>query len=281
MASPALQLTPEQWDQYAQLELLRRKRERSGLSLCDFVPAIGTKAERYQAPVHLEPFPSLFERTEREPLQVLLSVPPRHSKTETILHGVSRRLLRRPDTKIAYISFGTTVAWEKSRRAYDLALRSGVDLAPSHGRPSPAKWRTAAGGCFYATGVGGPLTSLGFDLIIVDDPHKGRTEAESPTLRRKTQEWFSGTAYNRLEPAGSIIVCHTRWHLDDLIGYIAGHDARESLAAGIPRDPAGAQAGRQRALARAMAAGAAREAASRDDPVRLVLAVYVQPASAR
>jgi phage terminase large subunit-like protein len=56
------------------------------------------------------------------------------------------------------------------------------------------------------------------NLLIVDDPIKNREEAESATYREKVWEWFTSTAMSRLTPNGSVIVVHTRWHPDDLIG---------------------------------------------------------------
>jgi predicted phage terminase large subunit-like protein len=53
-----------------------------------------------------------------------------------------------------------------------------------------------------------------------DDPHKNWQEAQSPTIRKTIKDWFDSTFYTRLEPGGTIIVLHTRWHEDDLIGYL-------------------------------------------------------------
>lgn len=75
-------------------------------------------------------------------------------------------------------------------------------------------------GAFYAVGVGGPLTGRGAHLLLIDDPVKNREEADSETIRRKTREWYTSTAYTRLMPGGKIIVIQTRWHEDDLSGWL-------------------------------------------------------------
>jgi predicted phage terminase large subunit-like protein len=54
--------------------------------------------------------------------------------------------------------------------------------------------------------------------MLVDDPHKGRAEAESSARREDVWEWFNDDALSRLEPHGSCIVTQTRWHTDDLAG---------------------------------------------------------------
>ena len=68
------------------------------------------------------------------------------------------------------------------------------------------------------TGVGGPLTGKGANLLIVDDPVKNAEEAASETRRQKAWEWWTSTAYTRLEPDGVAILIMTRWHQDDLAG---------------------------------------------------------------
>jgi predicted phage terminase large subunit-like protein len=69
-----------------------------------------------------------------------------------------------------------------------------------------------------ATGVGGPLTGHGVDVLIVDDPVKNRAEAESAVHREKAWDWFNDVAFTRLEPNASWIVNMARWHQDDLAG---------------------------------------------------------------
>ncbi|TXH41905.1 MAG: hypothetical protein E6Q97_36685, partial [Desulfurellales bacterium] len=86
------------------------------------------------------------------------------------------------------------------------------------------EWRNPQGGGCLALGVDGPFTGKGCNLLIVDDPHKNRQEAESELLRYRVWEWFTGTASTRVEPGGSIIVFHQRFHRDDLIGRLTRDD---------------------------------------------------------
>jgi predicted phage terminase large subunit-like protein len=190
------------------------------LPLADFVADMSTRADPYERPVHLAPLIDQLEGVDREPVRALCSVPPRHAKTETILHAIARRLLRKPQTRIAYVSYGYEIACDKSRRAQEISQRAGVTVAKT--QSSVAHWKTSSGGCVFAAGIGGPLTALGFDWIIIDDPHKNRAEAESSLYRKRVDEWFTSTAMSRVEPGGSVLVNHTRWHPDDLIGRLTG-----------------------------------------------------------
>lgn len=197
----------------AELELRRRARYRR--PVVEFVECVSAKAEKFEAPRHLSRLTAALERAELGPINVAVSVPPRHAKTETILHYIVWRLSRNPALKVAYLSYGASVALAKSARCREIAVRAGVPLRREFSR---GNWSTQHGGGLFAGGVGGPLTSFGFDLIIVDDPHKNRAEAESATVREATHGWLTSTAMTRLEPGGSFIVCHTRWHEDDTIG---------------------------------------------------------------
>lgn len=62
------------------------------------------------------------------------------------------------------------------------------------------------------------------NCLLIDDPHKNRAEAESSTLRGKIKEWWTSTALTRVHPNASIVVVHTRWHPDDLIGSLRDGD---------------------------------------------------------
>lgn len=166
--------------------------------------------------MHLARLIDAVNRALTSPVRALVSVPPRHSKTETLLHAVAWILARDPSISIGYVSYAADIAMSKSRLARDYALRAGVRLRDD--AASLHEWRTEQGGGVLATGVGGPLTGHGVQLLIVDDPVKNRQDAESALIRQRTHEWFTSTATTRVEPGGSIIVCHTRWHADDLIG---------------------------------------------------------------
>lgn len=201
-------LTPEENELWRFLEQMAE-----GDSLLDTIPKI---TPTFQKPKHLKPLADAFSRAKEGPVRVCVSVPPRHSKTETILHGVAWWLMDRPQDTVAYISYASNIAQSKSRRMRDMAGRLGVTLRTDS--KATHEWRTTSGGGVLAAGRGGPLTGHGANLLVVDDPLKNREEAESVVIRENLWEWFTSTAMTRVEPNGSVIICHTRWHDDDLIG---------------------------------------------------------------
>lgn len=86
---------------------------------------------------------------------------------------------------------------------------------------------TAQRGAYYAVGIGGPLTGRGAHLLLIDDPVKNREEADSEIVRKRVKEWFTSTAYTRLMPGARIVVIQTRWHEDDLSGWLLSEQKQE------------------------------------------------------
>lgn len=70
---------------------------------------------------------------------------------------------------------------------------------------------------FFANGF------LVHNCLLIDDPIKNREEADSETYREKVWNWFTSTAFTRLEPNGVCIIILTRWHMDDLAGRVLAH----------------------------------------------------------
>lgn len=79
----------------------------------------------------------------------------------------------------------------------------------------------SAGGTRVATSVGGTLTGLGADVIIIDDPLKA-SDAFSDAKRQTVNDWFGSSLLSRLndKKTGAIIVVSQRLHMDDLIGFL-------------------------------------------------------------
>jgi phage terminase large subunit-like protein len=135
-----------------------------------------------------------------------------------VLHAIAWYLKNDPRTVCGYATYGADLSYSKSRVARSLARTAGVDLA--HDAQGVKEWRTRQGGGLLATGVGGPFTGFGVNHLFVDDPFKNRADAESATKRQTLIDWWNDVASTRLEPGGSAIVFATRWHPEDLSGYL-------------------------------------------------------------
>lgn len=189
-----------------------------GESLEDFIRRTMPK---FPPPAHVAPLRRLIERTRHEEVHALVSLPRRHVKTETLKPGLAWLIRRDPACMHAFIGYGDHFASDKSKEIRALAVRGGVELRDDTAAAN--LWRTTYGGGLLAAGIGGPLTGFGVTgLLVVDDPFKNAEEAESQLARDRVWDWFTRVAYPCVEPGGSIIVCATRWHQDDLIGRLRG-----------------------------------------------------------
>lgn len=81
------------------------------------------------------------------------------------------------------------------------------------------EWVTTAGGKYLAAGTETKLAGRGAHLAIIDDP-LSEQEAYSAAERKRVQVWYPGGLRTRLAPGGRIILINTRWHEDDLSGFL-------------------------------------------------------------
>lgn len=165
--------------------------------------------------------------------RLMINMPPRYGKTELVSrHFPSWFLGRNPDKLVAMCSYGADLAELNSREVRNIVEGAGfaavfgelsvmdTPVEVSDDTRSVKGWQLASPhrGGMAATGVGGPLTGKGAHLLIIDDPIKNREDAESAANRQKIYEWYTSTAYTRLEKGAAIIIVQTRWHGEDLSG---------------------------------------------------------------
>lgn len=85
-------------------------------------------------------------------------------------------------------------------------------------------------GGMLAIGVEGGATGRPAKLIIIDDPFKNREEANSPAERRKRLRWMTSSIMTRIKKGTAIVLIHTRWHREDLIGEMLKAEATDPKA---------------------------------------------------
>ena len=186
-----------------------------------------------------------LEAVERgEITRLMITMPPRHGKSMLASEFFPAWYLgRNPDHYVVSAAYAQELADDFGRKVKNQIEDSayaqifpGVSLA---GDSRAAKrfhiqdWTGGyehslrQNGAFYAVGVGGPLTGRGAHLLLIDDPVKNREEADSELIRKKTKDWYTSTAYTRLMPGGRIVIIQTRWHEDDLSGWLIAEHQHE------------------------------------------------------
>lgn len=153
--------------------------------------------------------------------RLLITCPPRAGKSETAsIWGTVWWLARHPAHRVVVASYGDDLAQQIGKKARSIITehqtRLGIHLA--RGSSAYKHWTLASGGGLRSVGYGSGLTGHGADLLICDDPHKDRTDANSLTRRTNVWNWWSSTALTRLAPKAPVIMILTRWHPDDLAG---------------------------------------------------------------
>jgi predicted phage terminase large subunit-like protein len=97
------------------------------------------------------------------------------------------------------------------------------------GEDKVSEWAMENGSRLIVRTVGQPLTGSHVDLLIIDDVYSGREQAESPSNREKVKNWYMANCLTRIAPNGSIICVNTRWHKEDLIGYLTSDEYVEQV----------------------------------------------------
>ena len=82
------------------------------------------------------------------------------------------------------------------------------------------EWALTSENEWMGGGVLSGITGNRADLLVIDDPVKGRQEADSETIRTRTKAEYDDSLKTRLKPGGRIVLIQTRWHEDDLAGSI-------------------------------------------------------------
>ena len=171
--------------------------------------------------IRLERFVKQVENCESP--RLIITLPPRSGKSEIVSRTLPAWVLGHyPTWEFILSSYSGSLSdkFSKSVRGivrdklYQNIFKTRLP-ADSQG---VQQWNTTEGGGLMSAGVGGALTGNGAHILLIDDPVKNREEAESPSTRASTWDWYTSTAYTRLAPGGGMLICQTRWHEDDLAG---------------------------------------------------------------
>lgn len=174
------------------------------------------------------------DTVDQERGRLIVSSPPQIGKSMTVaVWGAVRALLGDPSLRIVVASYSEALAGSHVATARGVIARNGFTAVDTMtGAPLPDRLGIGVSqragstgwvlegqqGGMYGVGVGGSLSGKPADLMIVDDPLKGMSEADSPAYKRRLFDWWRSVALARLSPTASVILVQTRWTEDDLAG---------------------------------------------------------------
>jgi len=196
----------------------------------------GGRWRRYR---HLDFLSNKIRVLEDHPIFLIITMPPRHGKSELISHWTPIWFLKRwPYKHIILASYqaGFAAEWGGVVRNAIIEHEARLEIQLAGDTRSKSEWRIKGyGGGMLASGVMGPITGHGGDLLIIDDPIKSQKEALSLVYRESIKQWYRSTFRTRAQPNASIILLMTRWHEDDLAGYLVSESQKPE--SDLPRDP--------------------------------------------
>jgi predicted phage terminase large subunit-like protein len=159
--------------------------------------------------------------------RLLITIPPRHLKSICVSVAFVAWLFgRSPALRVLVASYGQDLA-SKHARDFRAVIASewyqhlfpAVRVHPK--RNTEAEIMTTRMGSRRAVSLGGAVTGLGADMLIVDDLMKA-ADAHSDVERTRVKEFYEQTLFSRLndKQTGQIIAIQQRLHEDDLAGYL-------------------------------------------------------------
>lgn len=159
--------------------------------------------------------------------KLAISMPPQHGKSWLISQMFTTWLLGTlPDTSLLFCSYAADYAKRWGRNTRDQIEQFGPELfgvQVSQKTHAANDWSLQGHqGGMVTTGVGGPLTGRTGHVLIIDDPLKNSDEALSKATRERHKDWYRSTVSTRMDKDGVIVIVMTRWHEDDLVGWLLG-----------------------------------------------------------
>ena len=152
------------------------------------------------------------------------SMTPTHNSTYASVVFPSKYLGENPNRKIILASYGDDLARKMGRRTRSIikqARYKGIfKTGLSNESQAANEFSLTNGSEYMSCGILGGVTGNRAHGIIIDDPIKGREQANSDTIRNKTWDAYEDDLKTRLIPGGWIVIIQTRWHEDDLSGRI-------------------------------------------------------------
>jgi hypothetical protein len=215
----------------------------SFVRFCEMVEIPGAPLDSPMAAHHVELAGVLQAVDEGRVERAMLFLPPGSAKsTYSAVLFPPWFMARQRNRNVIVATYGSDLARKHGRRARSVVKQRvfgeifGLGLDPSS--KAADEWalssgsamefsdepEVASGSEFMGGGIRAGMTGNRADLIIIDDPIKGREEAESETIRTRTLEAYQDDLRTRLKANGRIVVVQTRWHEADLAGSILPED---------------------------------------------------------
>ena len=189
---------------------------------------------------HIEVISNKLDDLENGHIKRLMGfLPPRSSKSVLCSKLFPAWYIgRNPEHEIMTVSHSDQLASDFGRSVRDIVttqefqdifkgvtLRSDVRAA--------GKWKTNQNGTYYAAGVRSQIAGRGAHIAILDDV-MSEEDSYSEAGRRYVKEWYPAGLRTRIMPNGAILIINTRYHYDDLCGWLLKQEEEMSAYETLP-----------------------------------------------
>ena len=165
---------------------------------------------------------ALHKVRDGEILRLAISMPPQMGKTEICTKGFPAWIAGQfPERHAIIAAYNQDLAQEFGRNIVRIMESPEYrDVFPHMALENKAQKLIsfAEGGAMAFIGRDGAGTGRPADLFIIDDPYKNKGDADSLATREEVWGLFTRVVNSRMRNTGAVIVIHTRWSEDDLIG---------------------------------------------------------------
>ncbi|MHA1169610.1 MAG: phage terminase large subunit [Candidatus Hodarchaeales archaeon] len=166
-------------------------------------------------------------RREKGYNKIVLHEPPQHGKSlQVSILFPAYYMGHFPDDPVILTAYGDQHAIGFSKKIRNIVDSEAYDqifpgMKLSADTRAGNRWELEGHrGGLTAAGINGAITGKGARLLLMDDPIKHRREAESPIYRENLKEAYRSTLRTRLHKDAIQILIMTRWHQDDLAGFL-------------------------------------------------------------
>jgi len=157
--------------------------------------------------------------------RTMLFLPPGSAKsTYATVVAPTQAMGRIPGFKVIVASYATDLARKFGRRMRSIvkqpAYRELFGTGLSDDSKAAEEWALTNGSEFMGGGILSGITGNRADFVAIDDPVKGRQEADSAATQTSTISAYQEDILTRLKPGASLMLTMTRWNEADLAGSI-------------------------------------------------------------
>jgi len=204
--------------------------------------------EAYETPeFHIKWINSILEAIEKGEQQMILS-PPRHGKTDLLIHFVIWLICKNPNIRILWVGGNEDISKNAVNSVIDqlenneLLIEEICGPGPKFKPTSRTGKAWSQGGFTVGTrtvtgiksptmvgiGRGGKILSRDCDIIIADDI-EDHSSTMQPSTRENTRNWWTTTLSSRKEEHTAMVVIGSRQHYDDLYSHLLENESWKTI----------------------------------------------------